>query len=144
MVVQFTRLGQILAASAIGSLIAVEAVAQTEPTEAQPQPISMMSESIPAAFNRAFFTYTGNAFENETILSQLNTIFGFNFYPEKQIALDGQLVDDLYKDVMQQQTASIPPVITRDLSNPFNTSLYENPSYIPILPPVDSNFDFSR
>jgi hypothetical protein len=152
MVVQFTRLGQILAVSAIGSLIAVEAIAprlgkaenaQTEPTEAQPQPISMMSESIPATFNRAFFTHTGNAFENQNILSSLNTIFGFNFYPEKQIALDGELVNYLYKDVMEQQTASIPPVRTRDLSNPFNTSLYENPSYIPIVPSRDSNFDYS-
>ncbi|MBE9169271.1 serine/threonine protein kinase [Pleurocapsales cyanobacterium LEGE 06147] len=153
MVVQFTRLGQILAVSAIGSLVALEAVAprlgkaenaQTEPTEAQPQPISMMSESIPAAFNRAFFTHTGNAFENQNVLSQLNSIFGFNFYPEKQITLDGELVNSVYKDVLQLQTASIPPVRTRDLSNPFNTSLRENPGYIPIVPPVDSNFNFGR
>ncbi len=152
MLVQFTRLGQILAVSAIGSLIAVEAVAPrlgkaenvpNKPTEAQPEPISMMSESIPAAFNRAFFEHTGNAFENQTIVSQLNTIFGFNYYPEKQIALDGELVDYLYKDVMEQQTASIAPVRTRDLSNPFNTSLYENPGYIPIVPSKDSNFDYS-
>lgn len=134
MVFQFTRLGQILAISAIGSLIAVEATAQTKPTEAQPQPISMMSESIPASFNRAFFYHTGNAFENQNILSPLNSIFGFNLYPEKQIARDGELVDAVYKDVMTQQTASTPPLKTRDLSNPFNTSLYENPDYIPVIP----------
>lgn len=153
MLVQFTRLGQILAISAIGSLVALEGVAprlgkaenaQTEPTEAQTEPISMMSESIPTTFTRAFFYHTGNAFENQTILSPLNTIFGFNFYPEKQIALDGELVDSVYKDVMQQQTASIPPLRTRDLSNPFNTSLYENPNYIPIAPSMDGNFYFNR
>jgi hypothetical protein len=140
MVIQFTRLGQIVAIIAISSLITVEAIAQPQPTEAQPQPIAMMRESILDAFQGAFFSHTGNAFENQTILSPLNSIFGFNFYPEKQIARDGELIHAIYKDVMQQQTASTPSVKTRDLTNPFTTSLYENPDYIRVVPFTNGNF----
>ena len=79
---------------------------------------------------KLFFEHSGNAFQNAGIISQLNTILGFKWFPEKQITLDGQLVHMLYRDGMKTQAESGTPMKTRDLINPYTTSLQENPEYI--------------
>ena len=120
MSIKFTKLGSILLITAITSLLTVQAQA-----EEMEQPLSTLE-----VFEKAFFKHTENAFDNDSMVNQLNTIFGFNLFPETQISLDGELVHMLYVDVMKQQSQSAAPVKTRDLSNPYSTSLQQNPEYI--------------
>ncbi len=60
-------------------------------------------------------------------MSQINTIVGFTGFPEQHISSDGNAVDNVYRAGMKQQSATGMKMITRDLENPYNTSLRENP-----------------
>ena len=120
MSIKFTKLGSILLIAAASSLFSFQAIA-----EEKSKPISTVE-----VFDKAFFDHTENAFDNDSIINQLNTIFGFNLFPETQISLDGELIDILYKDVMKQQSQAGAPMKTRDLNNPYTTSLQEKPEYI--------------
>ena len=120
MSIKFTKLGSILLITAISSLLTVQAQA-----EEMEQPLSTLE-----VFEKAFFKHTENAFDNDSMVNQLNTIFGFNLFPETQISLDGELVHMLYVDVMKKQAQGAAPIKTRDLSNPYSTSLQQNPEYI--------------
>ena len=60
----------------------------------------------------------------------LNTIIGFKGFPENQISNDGKLIDMVYEDAIKQQSQAVSPIYTRDLTNPYSTSLQENPGYI--------------
>ncbi len=126
MSIKFTKLGSILLITAISSLFGLEAQAQTTPEEEE----QIQTISTAEVFEKAFFKHTGNAFQNDTIIGQMNNILGFNLFPEKQISLDGKLVHMLYQDVMKKQAESAAPIKSRDLANPYNTSLQENPDYI--------------
>jgi hypothetical protein len=92
-------------------------------------------EPLAEEFERAFFHNMDSFYENTDPFSQLNTQFGiYPFtipaaFPENQIARDAELLNGMYKDALQQQS-SLPNVRTRDLPNPFNTSLQENPAYL--------------
>ncbi len=126
MSIQFTKLSSILLITATSSLFAISAQAQTQPENLERiEPLSTLE-----VFEKAYFEHTGDAFQNDSILGQLNTIFGFKQFPEKQIALDGKLVDTLYRDVMKTQSQNGAPMKTRDLNNPYDTSLQQNPDYI--------------
>ncbi len=90
--------------------------------------------NIPELFNRAFNNNTGRFYELSDLSGQANLIFGWRTFPmgsffDNMISRDSQLVNTLYRDVMQQQTAG-PLMRTRDLENPFGTSLSENPDYL--------------
>ena len=127
MSIKFTKLGSILLITAISSLFPVQAQA-----EEMEQPLTMTEKPLSTleVFEKAFFKHTENAFDNDSMVNQLNTIFGFNLFPETQISLDGELVHMLYVDVMKKQAQGAAPVKTRDLSNPYSTSLQQNPEYI--------------
>ncbi|MGK7873553.1 MAG: hypothetical protein AB4426_09655 [Xenococcaceae cyanobacterium] len=119
----------------VGVGVGVELIAQTELTNSPPVPL----ESIPDAMERAFFYESGTSLENYTIGSQLNLIFGWmtfpeGSYPENQITRDAGRFHTIYRDAMIQQGTSDPMIRTRDLRNPFDTSLRQNPSYISPLP----------
>ena len=126
MSIKFTKLGSILLITAISSFFTVQAQAETASQDKDKmQPLTTVE-----VFEKAFFEHSGDAFQNTGIISQLNTILGFNRFPEKQITLDGKLVNILYRDGMQTQAGSGTPMKTRDLINPYTTSLQENPGYI--------------
>jgi hypothetical protein len=114
MSIKFTVVGQILLTTAVASLFNVKVMAQSEFAE---------------TFEEAYFTKSGDAFESDDWSRQLNTIFGFNRFPELQIATEGELVNTIYHDGLKQQAGSAALIRTRDLNNPFNTSLGENPNY---------------
>lgn len=121
MLTKFTRLAQILAMAGVASLFSVEVMAQTE-TEATKieEPVSLEQ-----AFVDAYFDHAQNAYYESGILGQLNTILGFNRFPDTQILLDGKAVDRLYSDALQQQVEVGMPIKTPDLPNPYETSLRE-------------------
>ncbi|HHP7232498.1 MAG TPA: serine/threonine protein kinase [Xenococcaceae cyanobacterium] len=125
MSIKFTKFGSILLITAISSFLAVQVHGETPAETEMIQPLDTAE-----VFEEAFFDHTGDAFENDSIIGQLNTILGFNLFPEKQIALDAELVHLLYSDVLAKQAESGAPLLTRDLENPYNTSLLENPEYV--------------
>lgn len=77
--------------------------------------------TIPEAFEEAFFEHDRDFFRNRDFDRQLQWIM--LSYPENEIARDGELVYELYVDVMRQQTQSDPYLRTPDLINPYTTSL---------------------
>ena len=114
MSIKFTKLSLILVAGAIASSL-MTGVAQ--------------AESVSETFKEAYFENTGDAFENGSILGQLEFILGTGGFADAKIAKDGKLIDILYQDVMKQQAESAPNMVTRDLKNPFNTSVAEQSRY---------------
>ena len=114
MSIKFTKLSKILAIATIASLFAIEAKAE---------------QSLNEAFEEAYFTRGKNAFQQSSIFGQINTIMGFTGFPEQHISSDGKAVDRVYNEGLNQQSSSGEALVTRDLENPYSTSLRENPSY---------------
>ena len=103
---------------------------------AQPDPGSDVigTGTTAETFNRAFFANDANFFRNRSIDRELNYIFGSgsltrSTFLENEIARDGQAVDILYRDLLDQQTsgANGPIIRTPDLPNPYNGSLLQLP-----------------
>ncbi len=115
MSIKFTKLSKILVIATIASLLSLEAKAEMEP--------------LPEAFNNAYFTKGKDAFQQSSIVGQLNTIIGITGFPEQHISSDGKAVDEVYQAGLRQQSATGARMMTRDLENPYDTSLKENPSY---------------
>jgi len=116
MSIKFTKLSKVLVIATIASLFAIEAKAE-------------MEQSLNDAFKDAYYTKGKNAFKQSNIFGQINTIAGFTGFPEQHISSDGKAVDELYEAGLERQSASGEPIVTRDLDNPYDTSLRENPSY---------------
>ena len=117
MSIKFTKLTKVLAIATIASLFSIEAKAEMQ--------------SLHQEFEDAYFTRGKNAFSQSSIFGQINTIAGFTGFPEQHISTDGKAVDELYHQSLEMQAASGEPIVTRDLENPYDTSLRENPSYTP-------------
>lgn len=120
MPIKFTKLSKILVIAAIASIFAAPAMAEQEQSPM----------SLEEAFEAAYFKHAGNAYQRTGFFGQLNTLLGLTWFPDKQIALDGKSVDSLYQDAMERQASQGMPIVTRDLPNPYTTSLIENPRYI--------------
>lgn len=81
--------------------------------------------SVAEAFEDAYFENAGNSYQNSSFIGQLNTIFGFKGFPDRQISADGKAIDTVYNNVMENQSQVGSPLRTRDLNNPYDTSLIE-------------------
>lgn len=121
MLTKFTKLSSILLITIIGSLVAGEAKADDRVVKAV---------SLEQAFEEAYFDNTGDTYQNSSIFGQLNTILGFKGFPDQQISADGKLVDKLYQNSIREQSQTGFPLKTRDLTNPYSSSLIENPGYV--------------
>ena len=115
MSIKFTKLSKVLVIATIASLLSLEAKAEMEP--------------LPEAFKDAYFTKGKDAFQQSSIVGQLNTIFGITGFPDQHISSDGKAVDEVYQAGLIKQSATGARMMTRDLENPYDTSLKENPSY---------------
>lgn len=85
--------------------------------------------------NRTFFQESGTIYQQATIGGQLNFLLGWkNFpvgsFPENNILRDALLMNVLRYDYFKQMAESDPIVRTRDLPNPFSSSINDNPSYV--------------
>ena len=114
MSIKFTKLSKALVIATVASLFTIEAKAE---------------EPLAELFEAAYFKNGENAFVQSGILAQITTITGIPKFPEQDIAADGEEVHKVYEYVLELQTSSGEPLITRDLDNPYDTSLRENPSY---------------
>ncbi|MGK7943360.1 MAG: S-layer homology domain-containing protein [Microcystaceae cyanobacterium] len=83
--------------------------------------------------NRAFYNDTGRFYDLTNISGQANKIFGWrhweNSFLDRMIADDAELLNSVSKDMLEQQNAH-PLIRTRDLPNPYGTSVFENPDYV--------------
>lgn len=93
-------------------------------------------QTIPEAFNRAFFNESGDFFQNDTIGSQFKLVFGLDGYSDRQIAKDANTLETLYRDFLEQQVAGDAIIRTPDLENPFNSSLLTTTTYTQPPPPA--------
>lgn len=112
MSIKLAKLSSILLITAISSLFASQVKAE-EPA------------SVAETFENTYFDNTGNNYQNSSFIGQLNTILGFKGFPESQISADGKAIDTLYNNVLENQSQVGSPLRTRDLNNPYNTSLIE-------------------
>jgi len=108
---------------------AAPAIAQSAP-EAGELTLPPTYDSVPNLVNAAFFSESGDPFNRLTIGNQAETIFGFGIvkfirgtYPENEIERESALVHALYEDLLRQQVASDPVIRTRDLPNPYDSSV---------------------
>lgn len=62
--------------------------------------------------------------DHAAISGDAKFIFGIG-YSDNQIAKDARRIETLYLDLLEQQDRDNPTVRTRDLPNPFDTSLFE-------------------
>ncbi len=92
---------------------------------------SVRAEMMPLDedFEAAYFSNGKNAFVQSNVFGQINTIVGFTGFPEQHINRDGQAVDRVYRAGMAEQSSMGASIMTRDLANPYDTSLRENPNY---------------
>ena len=91
-------------------------------------------ESIPNLVNAAFTHNSGDYFTSTSFAGQFNLILGFDQFPENQIAKDTEILTILVDDLIRQQ-GNQEPLRTRDLANPYGSSLQQDSSYyIPLSP----------
>jgi len=82
-------------------------------------------------FQEIFYSNDKPFFENRSVIRQLDTIFGFgsfkNSFVENEIHADTQAIQEFYVEALANQVASDPIVRTRDLPNPYETSILQSP-----------------
>lgn len=122
-----------LSLRSLNGIVFFVAAAAIFPLAATAQPASSTTSSSygsPAdTFNRAYFKNDPSYFRNQSYVRQLDAIFGFrDSFPETEIQRDAELVDFLYQDVLRQQYSVAPVIRTRDLPNPYNTSILGSPA----------------
>jgi hypothetical protein len=86
--------------------------------------------------NEAFWRNGGNFYDDTKPGAFFDTMFGWGSfpqgtYPENEIARDGLLIYTIMNDYFKQLQEDHPTLRTRDLENPYETSLREQP-----MPPV--------
>ena len=96
----------------------------TPTTEMETSPRFNFEELI----NEAFWQNDGDFFQESRPGGQLDTIFGWGSFPqgsfpENQITRDGLLIYTLVTDYYKQLQEREPTLRTRDLDNPFDSSL---------------------
>ena len=119
MSIKFTKLTKVLIVATIASLFSIEAKADTTLNEV----------SLGEAFEAAYFKNGENAFVQSGFLGQINTIVGIPKFPEQDIAADAKEVDRLYEAALERQTSTGDRLITRDLENPYDSSLRTDPGF---------------
>lgn len=136
------RLLSVLLLAGTSSLWVSEVMAQTEPSSPEFIPVNPRTlgidapsefapvrlDTIPEAFDRAFFNDSGIFYKNRSFPRQLDVILGTGLpgraaFPELEIERDAKLVNLLYRDALEQQVSSDPVLRTPDLPTPYNSSL---------------------
>ena len=126
--------------SGVMALSAVSAV-WVSPTVAQPEvPVPPRTTLNPVAdeFNKAASNASGDNFRAQSLLGQVQFIFGVGFpwpngsigaFPEQALARDTRDLILLYREAFLKQYASDPVIRVIDLPNPYNTSILTQPLY---------------
>ena len=107
---------------AVGGLLMLMAITVSFPSTAVAETEIYNYQTPNEVFERAFFKNDPNFYGNNTLRRELDFILGVgllnNSFTENEIARDGELVNIVYRDVLQQQVGNDPYIRTRDLPNP--------------------------
>jgi hypothetical protein len=94
--------------------------------EEVPQSDSASAETVPEALDRAASQSSllskGNFFEDRSFLGDVGFTFGIG-YDEDRIAKEARTIEAVSQDLLSQQTSDGPVIRTRDLANPYTTSV---------------------
>lgn len=85
-------------------------------------------DTVPEIVNETYFQNDRDFYENRSLSRQFNWFLGQgslirNSFPENEIARDARAINQLYRELLEQQVSSDPLIRTPDLYNPFDTSL---------------------
>lgn len=90
------------------------------------------SPTLADRFEEAFYSHDKNYFENRSFFRQLDTIVGWGSFKtsfvENEINADTEAVHNLYVDAFARQVSSDPVIRTRDLPNPYDSSILQSNS----------------
>ena len=115
MSIKSTKLTKIFLLAGVVSMFSLSANAEMKPLDEK--------------FKDAYFSHAKDAFYQSTAISQIDTIFGFTGFSDQHISGDAKAVDNVYQEAITEQSATGAKMVTRDLANPYDTSIKENPSY---------------
>ncbi len=119
--------------SLTGALAILATICVGSPAKAQTTPINQSSqyETLADRFEQVFYTNDKDYFENRSFLQQLDFLIGIGSlktsFIENEIDADTKALTILYKDALLQQGSSDQVVRTRDLPNPYETSILQSP-----------------
>ena len=107
----------IAAAGSFQGAVIAQQSSSTQPTD----------ETLADTFERTFFKNDPNFFRNRSLGRQLNWMFGVNGFVENEINQDAAELHDLLRTSLKRQNSSDRVIRTRDLPNPFNSSILSSP-----------------
>ncbi len=123
--------------SLTGALVIFTTACLSSTAMAQTSPINQYSQSATLAdrFEQVFYTKDKDFQENRSFGRQLDFMFGFGSFNtsfvDNEINADTKAITTLYKQALLQQGSSSPAVRTRDLPNPYDTSVLQSPPIAP-------------
>ncbi|MEB3277547.1 MAG: hypothetical protein VKK42_01310 [Lyngbya sp.] len=127
-------LSGVMAVSAMSTVWATQTHAQPE----VPVPPRTTFNPVADQFNRAASRSAGDIFRAQSLLGQVQFIFGVSFpwpngsigaFPEQAARADARNFILLYREAFLNQYASDPVIRVIDLPNPYNTSILTQPLY---------------
>lgn len=92
-------------------------------------PIPLSVYTLDEAMNRAYYSNDKPAYQDQVFPRQLFFLLGPSFnllqgnYPENEITKDAVVIHNLYVEALRLQNSSDPVIRTRNLPNPYNTSV---------------------
>lgn len=120
--INLSQLSGVLVGLAIATEFSTTAIAQPKPN-IQPKANETLSET----FERAFFGSDRDFFANRSFERQLDWMLGTNGFTDNEIIRDSQRVHNLYETALERQVSSEPAIRTRDLPNPYESSVLTSP-----------------
>ena len=117
--VRFKGLVSLLVLAASATVFIPSGLAQT----ASPEVSQLGKPTIPEALNQA--ANFNNFYKDRSTAGDALFTFGLNGFDEAKIAKAARRTEALYLDLLQQQNEDNPIVRTRDLANPYETSLLQ-------------------
>lgn len=106
----------------ISSTVYVPGGLAEEVSPAEPIIAETVPEAIDRAASQSSLLNQGNFFEDRSIAGDAAFIFGIG-YDEDRIAKEARTIEAVSRDLLNQQTSEGPVIRTRDLANPYTTSV---------------------
>ncbi len=119
--------------SLTGALVIFTTVCIGSTATAQPASVNQFSqyETLADRFEKVFYTNDKVFSRNRSFLRQLDFLVGIGSlntsFVENEIIADTKAVNILYRDALLKQGSSDRVVRTKDLPNPYNTSILQSP-----------------
>ncbi|NET54520.1 MAG: hypothetical protein F6K09_39825 [Merismopedia sp. SIO2A8] len=119
-------------------LVGESAIAQEASIGRQPRPLvnaeqfPLVAETLAEQMDDTFYSNDQNYYENRSIPRQILWFFGLS-HTEGEINRDGAAVNRLVQRMWDEQTSEDALIRTRDLPNPYQSSLFLEPT----IPPED-------